>query len=82
MKCVTKYDPLRDVVQVSNSGFVDLVKANQTSQIDVPLALSEEHFNGIDDPKSIVARPSDVFETMQANRAIVDYKPAEQGTSE
>lgn len=82
MKCVTKYDPLKDVSQVENSGYVDLVKANQTSQIDVPLQLSEEHYNGIDDPKSIGTRPSDVFETMQANKAILDYKPAEQGASE
>lgn len=82
MKQVVKYDPYRDIQAVDPSGYVDLTKANQNSSIDVPLALVEAQYNMIDDPKSIGSRPSDVFETMQANKAIVDYKAPSPGTSE
>lgn len=75
MKCQTKYDPVRDIMAVDPTGYVDLVKANQTSQIDVPLQLQEERFNEIDDPRSIGGRPSDDFDLMAMNKTIVDYVP-------
>lgn len=79
MKQVTSYNPERDIQVVDPTGYVDLVKANQNSSIDVPLALVEAQYNNIEDPKSVGTRPSDVFEEMQANRAIVDYKAPSKG---
>lgn len=81
MKCICKYDPVRDLMAVDPTGYVDLVKANQNSSIDVPVALTEQQFNDIEDPRSIGARPSDDFELMQANRAIVDYQAPSGETS-
>ena len=66
---------------VDPTGYVDLVKANQNSVIDVPVALTESQYNDIDDPRSIGTRPSDVFEEMQANKVIVDYTPSKDGES-
>lgn len=68
-----KYNPERDIQQVEQFGFVDLQKANVTSSIPVVDGLEEERFNGIEDPRSIAGRPSDIFEEMQANKAIVGY---------
>lgn len=86
MKCICNYDPIRDIQAVEPFGFVDLVKANETSMVDVPLDVQEERFNNIDDPRSIAGRPSDDFELMQANSAIVGYKAptndAEQPSTE
>lgn len=68
------YDPIRDVMPVDQYGYVDIVKANAESAIVDPIQLVEERFNDIDDPRSIGVRPSDVFEEMQANKAIVGYQ--------
>lgn len=74
MKCVCKYDELRDLVSVDQFGFVDLQKMNATSTIDVEVAIQDERFNNIDDPRSIGERPTDDFELQQANYQIANYK--------
>ena len=71
---VPGYDPERDIQAVDQTGYVDLKKANAESVVPAVEGLTEERFNGIDDPNSIGSRPSDVFEQMQANKAIVGYK--------
>ena len=79
---VCEFDPIRDFEAVSQTGFVDLKAANVSSSIPAIDGLSEEHYNGIEDPRSIGARPSDDFEAMQANKAIVGYKaPAKNESS-
>lgn len=82
MDCICKFDPVTDVAEVNEYGFVDIVKANQTSSIDAPLALQERQFNGIDDPRSIGERPSDEFEMIQANHVILGYKEPASEASE
>lgn len=81
MWCDCKYDSLRDVQQVEPFGFVDLVRANQTSTIDTPIDVAEEKFNGIEDPRAVGMRPSDDFELMQGNAAILAYKPKNEAES-
>ena len=75
MRCETKYDPQRDIQAVDPTGYVDLVKANQTSQIDVPLQLQEERYNDIEDPRSIGDLPSEVFDAMAMGKTVADYVP-------
>lgn len=82
MKQQTHYDPQRDIMAVDPTGYVDLVKANQTSQIDVPVALQDEKFNDIEDPRSIGGRPSDEFDLMAMNKSIVDYVPPKKDGAE
>lgn len=72
-----KYNPEKDIQEVDQFGYVDIAKANATSSIDVQLQLQEERYNGIEDPRSIGARPSDIFEAAQANKAIAGYVPEE-----
>lgn len=74
MKCKCVYNPERDIKAVEPFGYVDLVKANQTSIIDTPIDVSEDDYNNIEDPRSIAGRPSDDFELAQANSVIVGYK--------
>lgn len=82
MRQKIEYDALRDIMPVSQTGFVDLAKANATSEIDVPVAVEDERYNGIENPNSIGERPSDVFEQMQANKTIVDFQlPQQEETS-
>lgn len=73
MRCENKFNPVRDIMAVEQFGFVDIVKANSTGVIDTPLDSEESRFNGIEDPRSIGARPTDIFEAMQANVAVTGY---------
>lgn len=70
-----KYNPISDIQEVEPFGFIDLVAANATSSVSPVNGISEARYNGIEDPRSIGARPSDIFEEMQANKAIFGYKP-------
>lgn len=74
MNCICKHDEVRDLVSVDQFGFVDLQKMNVTSTIDVEVAIQDERFNNIDDPRSIGERPTDEFELQQANYQIANYK--------
>lgn len=67
------FDVERDIQAVEQVGFVDLKAANVSSSIPAIDGIEEERYNGIDDPRSIGARPSDQFEAMQANKSIVGY---------
>lgn len=77
-----EYNPDKDLVPVSQYGYVDIVKANATSKVDSVDSLVEERFNDIDDPRSIGERPSDEFEMMQANKVVSSYVPPKEGASE
>lgn len=69
------FNPIKDIQKVDPTGFIDLVKANETSSVPSNLVADETHFNEIEDPNSIAGRPRDEFELQQANKAIVGYKP-------
>lgn len=76
-RVIKGYDPERDIAAVEQTGYVDLKAANASSSIPAVDGLEEERYNGIEDPKSIGARPSDSFEAMQANKSIAGYKAPE-----
>ena len=71
------YNPERDIQEVVQFGFIDLKAANVSSSIPVLDGLDDEKFNGVSDPRSLGFMPKDVFEAMQANKAIVGYKAPE-----
>lgn len=81
MRVFTKYDPRFDRKAVEQTGFVDIAAANAESTIPAGIALAEERFNGIDDPRSIAGRPSDQFEAAQAAKVITGYKPPKKDDS-
>lgn len=73
------FNPVCDLQAVDPTGFIDLVKANETSSVPSSLVAADSQYNDIDDPNSIGYRPRDEFELQQANKATVGYKPPKKG---
>lgn len=69
------FNPERDIQAVLQTGYIDIAKANATSEVAPEVSNEEEVYNGISDPRSVALRPKDDFELMQGNKAIVSYQP-------
>lgn len=59
------YDPRIDLHPVDQFGFVDLNKAYVDGTISGDVAISDERFNGCQDPSTLLPRPKDRFEAMR-----------------
>lgn len=59
------FDKNRDILPVSQTGFIDLQTAFVNNAVPSQTAMSEQDYNGIDDPASILGKPSDVFEAYE-----------------
>ena len=70
-----KFDPVVDKTPVSSLGFVDLKSAMVNHCIPSQIAETEEDYNGIEDPASIMGKPADVFEAMEMQSHINSFKP-------
>lgn len=57
-----KYDELRDVAPVDQFGFVNLNECLANGEVPATIADSEDTYNGIEDPSSIIGKPRDIFE--------------------
>lgn len=68
-------NPRRTKKSVDQFGFVDVVKVMDTNSLPAVTAEGADVYNGIEDPASILGKPSDVFEAMSMQSAINDYKP-------
>lgn len=66
------FDPLCDIKPVSQTGFIDLVSAYQNNCVPSQLPNSESDYNGIEEPESILGKPSDVFEAMEMESYVND----------
>lgn len=69
------FNPKRDKKAVDQFGFVDIVKIMDTNTLPAVSAEGSEVYNGIDDPSSILGKPTDVFDAMRMEASIKDYKP-------
>lgn len=65
-----KYDPVRDLSPVEQFGFIDLKTALSESVVPSQMPDSDADYNGIDDPDKILGKPADVFEAVDAQKAI------------
>lgn len=66
MRSVIRYDSKRDLQEVDQFGFVDLVKSVSEGFVPSDIGVSAESFDGNDiDPESLIGKPSDVFEAMR-----------------
>ena len=74
------YDPVKDVKPVEQFGYVDLSSALANNCIPADVSASDERYNKIDDPKSILGKPRDVFDAAHIQRTIRDYKAPEPST--
>lgn len=69
------YNPVCDIAPVDQTGFIDLAVAHSMNSVPAMLNAEALEYNEIEDPNSIVFRPSDDFEAMQAGRALLDRVP-------
>ena len=63
--CSALYDPRVDLHPVDQCGFVDLNKAYVDGTISGDVAISDERFNGVQDPDTLLPRPKDRFDAMR-----------------
>lgn len=64
------FDPVRDIKPVDQFGFIDLKIALDSASVPSQMPDSDSDYNGADDPESILGRPRDVFEAIDAQKAI------------
>lgn len=65
MNCVCKFDEVKDVHKVDQFGFVDLVECLRNGDVPSQLAGTDDNYNGIEDPASIIGKPADVFDAIR-----------------
>lgn len=68
-----------NISAVSQIGYVNLRVAMATGSIPADLTGTENAANGIDDPRSIIGKPDDVFSAMRANDAYKAISKSEGG---
>lgn len=68
-------NPQKTKKSVDQMGFVDIVKVMDTNSLPAVSSEGSDVYNGIEDPASILGKPTDVFDAMQMQSAINDYKP-------
>lgn len=69
------FNPVRDKKAVDGFGFVDLKSAFVNNTIPANVASADSDYNGITEPGSILGKPRDVFEAMDMQSHIKNYKP-------
>lgn len=69
-----KYDSVRDVQKVEQTGWIDIPTAYASGSIPPGISADDLQYNGIEDPNSIAGMPKDPFEAAQAAKAIAGYK--------
>lgn len=58
-----RYNPAKDYSEVDQFGFVDIRKSMINGYVPNDLQSDSSLFNGIENPSSIVGKPSDIFES-------------------
>lgn len=72
MICKCKFDPVKDIKEVDQFGFVDLNECLANGDVPSTVADSENQYNGIEDPSEILGKPSDVFDAYRMGDYIKD----------
>lgn len=70
-KCL--FDPGRDLRAVEPLGFVDLQEALVNHNIPSQIADTEDSYNGIEDPSSILGKPSDIFDALRMQQGYMEH---------
>ena len=75
------FNPVTDVQEVDQFGYVDLAQAFLTGTINADLKVDDLFFNEIDDPVAVSGKPSNVFDMIDAGSAIVNRQEGVQTKS-
>ena len=73
-----RFNPERDKTAVSETGGVDLRAALVNSCIPAGVVDTDESYNGISEPASILGKPRDVFEAMEMQSHINTFQSPEK----
>lgn len=65
MLCTFDYDPKKDVSPVDTFGYVDLIECFEKGEVPASISNTEDEYNGIDDPSTIIGKPRDSFEAIR-----------------
>ena len=61
------YNPMCDICAVEPFGYVNLVEAVENGTVPSSINNVEAQYNGIDDPRTIIGKPGDIFEMYRMN---------------
>lgn len=64
------FNPVRDLTPVDQFGFIDLKVALDSSVVPSQMPGSDADYNGIEDPEQVLGTPRDIFEAMDAQKAL------------
>lgn len=71
MRQTCVYDSAKDLQEIDQFGFVDLVKSSAEGFLPADIGTSAENFDGEDlDPESLLGTPSDQFEAMRMQESL------------
>lgn len=68
---IIKFDSQHDIAEVDQFGFVDINKAFQNGYVPGENSSVVLEYNNIEEPSSIVGKPSDAFEAMRMQDSLV-----------
>lgn len=60
-----KYNPEKDIQQVDDFGYVDLVDVMAKGEVPGNIGIDESLYNDIDDPSTIFGKPYDNFSAIR-----------------
>lgn len=72
----TTYDPLMDVEEVDQFGFVDLREAFLNGSVPGDIVSDETKYNGIEDPDAVGSRADDQFAAIRNAQALTAAEAA------
>lgn len=75
MICTAKYNEVHDIAPVDQFGYVDLGEAFINGVVSPFDGAVDEAFNQIEDPKSILGAPRNLFDAFELGRDIRSYVP-------
>lgn len=64
------YDPCKDLKPVDSFGWLDVAEAYVNKSVPSDIVTQETDFNNIDDPSSILGKPTDVFHALRMQDSI------------
>lgn len=75
------FNPLRDVCEVDQFGFIDLAEAFLSGTIASDLTIEDLTFSEIDDPVAVSGKPRNTFEFIDAGVAISQQEGVQSKSS-
>lgn len=82
MYCECKFNPVTDIMAVEPFGFVNLIEAVDIGCVPSFVSNTEDNYNDIEDPSTILGKPRDVFEAYRMSDYIKNNGSVPETTEE